>query len=117
VPSDVTLSSGTAEVLDRPPVGLNNPDYHKPQKAIGFLQALRIPVRHCFVFFVHSCHSFAAVEKLVGIFLVENDLCNNDWNAIFFSIGSRGIFPVPLLRQADKLHVPFLAATLHQCFQ
>jgi len=43
VPSEITLSSGTTEVLDRPPVGLNNPDYHKPQKAIGFLQALRIP--------------------------------------------------------------------------
>jgi hypothetical protein len=83
-------------------VGLNNPDYHKPQKAIGFLQALRIPVRHFSVFFIHSCHSFAAVGKLVGISLVENVvLCNSDWNAIFFSIGSRGIFPVPLLRQAD----------------
>ena len=40
-PSEITISD---DILAKAPVGLNNPDMHRREKAIGFLQALRIPV-------------------------------------------------------------------------
>jgi hypothetical protein len=41
--SEITISG--SDILDKEPViALNNPDYHRREKAIGFLQALRIPV-------------------------------------------------------------------------
>lgn len=40
-PSEITISD---DILEKAPVGLNNPDLHRREKAIGFLQALRIPV-------------------------------------------------------------------------
>lgn len=39
-PSEITISD---DILEKAPVGLNNPDLHRREKAIGFLQALRIP--------------------------------------------------------------------------
>jgi hypothetical protein len=42
VPSEITISS--ADILAKAPVSLNNPDFHRREKAIGFIQALRIPV-------------------------------------------------------------------------
>jgi len=40
-PSEMTNSS--AEIMDAPPLGLNNPDIQHKEKAIGFFQALYIP--------------------------------------------------------------------------
>jgi len=40
-PSELTNSS--AEIMSEPPLGLNNPDICRKEKAIGFFQALHIP--------------------------------------------------------------------------
>ena len=39
---DIAISS--LDIMAKPPVGLNNPDVLRREKAIGFFQALRIPV-------------------------------------------------------------------------
>ncbi|XP_057374542.1 glucose-6-phosphate exchanger SLC37A2-like [Daphnia carinata] len=41
VSSEITISS--TDILAKAPVSLNNPDFHRREKAIGFVQALRIP--------------------------------------------------------------------------
>ena len=42
--SAVSSTNSTGDGPAEPPVALNNPDFHHPQKPIGFMQALRIPV-------------------------------------------------------------------------
>jgi len=41
--SAVSSTNSTGDGPAEPPVALNNPDFHHPQKPIGFMQALRIP--------------------------------------------------------------------------
>ena len=38
------MTNSSAEIMDAPPLGLNNPDIQHKEKAIGFFQALYIPV-------------------------------------------------------------------------
>merc|ERR1712071_189488 len=69
-PSEMTNSS--AEIMDAPPLGLNNPDIQHKEKAIGFFQALYIPGVIEFSF----CLFFAKLVSYTFLFWLPYYLSN-----------------------------------------